>query len=108
MHGRRLREHRRSELDRIERFSSLSMRALRKLITELLKQEMDVWDKARRWKERDEDPDESGVCFVMANHYIQWSARRAKALHEDLEALRGGKDTYILCVTSRNQSYSGT
>lgn len=85
---------------------SLDLCALKRLVSRLLKTEMDLWSNGQQWLEKDGGLADGGVCFTMANHFIQWSARRAKALHEELEALSGGMETYRTIMESRRKTFS--
>lgn len=85
----------------MEMSRSLDLRALKQLVSDLLKAEMETWERLQQWLEIDGDLGGKGVCFVMTEHFIQWSARRAKALHEELDTLRGGRDAYISLMQLR-------
>ncbi|KAF7976361.1 hypothetical protein HWV62_6915 [Athelia sp. TMB] len=101
MHGRRLREYRRDETRRIARFHTSHLRTFRKSVSDLLAVEVEVWNQVQHWREGAGGLDEGGVHSIMANHFLQWTARRAKSLHEELEALKGGRDIYVSLMNSR-------
>lgn len=87
MHGRRSREHERGVQDRRMEAESMSLPALRKLLSGLLTEEMDIWRRSQQWVEENVHLDQADVCSIMASHYLQWSARKARALHDELLAL---------------------
>ncbi|KAF7976984.1 hypothetical protein HWV62_5071 [Athelia sp. TMB] len=108
MHGRRLRAHREEERHRVETSQSLDLRAVKRMISGLLKAEMKEWDRGQQWLEKEGEFNNGDVCMTMANHFVQWSARRAKALHEQLEALGEGIETYYTLMHTRETFYSAT
>lgn len=109
MHGQRLRMHRREQHERIRTCESLQdLCILKASVSGLLKAEMEIWDAVFEYIEGEEDIEggDNVLCDAMAKHFLQWCARRAKALHEELEALIRGRDPYNQLVCSVYQIYS--
>lgn len=94
---------RREEKHRTE--MSLDLCALKTLVSRLLKAELDIWSNGQQWLERDGGLADRGVCFTMTNHFVQWSARRAKGLQEELEALSGSMEHYHALIESRQKMF---
>ncbi|KAF7977847.1 hypothetical protein HWV62_2603, partial [Athelia sp. TMB] len=103
MHGRRMREHQRAvENHRREtrRSEPIDVHALRKTLSSLLRVEMNIWEESKRWIEENNHIEHTEVCYIMANHYLQWSARRARSLHEEQTVLGQGVEAYINFINS--------
>lgn len=106
MHGRRLRIHCKEERRRMQESRSKPVHALRSSLSALFKAQMMLWEQVLEQVEGDVCPGERGESGAMAYHHLQWSARRAMALHEELEAVAVGMDAYIKLFNSRYQNSS--
>lgn len=102
MHGRRLREHRKEQALRMEMLQSTTLRELKRSISRVFDEEMETWRRVQGWVESDGHSLGQGVHFFMADHYMQWVARRAKALYDELEALMAGRNAHNTLINSRH------
>lgn len=85
---------------------SKPVRALRSSLLALFGAQIMLWEQVLEQVEGDICPGEREESSAMAYHYLQWSARRAMALHEELEAVAVGMDAYIKLFNSRYQNNS--
>lgn len=111
MHGRRLRMHKKEQQERIKLCpSSYDLRILKTSVSQLLQGEMELWSKALEYVEGEGEIDSIGgaLHITMSKHFLQWSARRVKTLHSELEALIQGKNSYKQLVQSVYDTYSIT
>lgn len=106
MHGRRLRIHCKEERRRMQESRTEPVRALRSSLSALFEAQMMLWEQALEQVGGGIYPNERETSGAMARHYLQWSARRAMALHEELEAVAVGMDAYTKLFNSRYQSNS--
>ncbi|KAF7972978.1 hypothetical protein HWV62_16454 [Athelia sp. TMB] len=98
MHGRRLREFRGKERERMERGMKEQVDDLKQALRDRLLEECDSWVKL------DVLVSEFDGCErhrVMAVNFLQWSARHAHSLGIELDVLQQGIKSYIELYHSR-------
>lgn len=102
VHGRNLRRHRKEGRDRMEDYRSRkNLKGARQTILAMEKGEIDKYNSVLKHTEENGESDMLYVGGAMAKVYLLWSARRAHTLHEEVEALNTGKDTYENLYHSR-------
>lgn len=62
--------------------------------------ELEVWNTVLKHID-DDECDPLYVSGVMARHFLQWTARRAYSLHEEVQALTEGREAYKALFNSR-------
>lgn len=81
----------------------MTLREVKRTVSRLFDEEMGTWGRVRELVEKEEHSlEQSDASSSMAVHYIQWVARRAKALYDELGALRVGMDAYNDLINSRH------
>lgn len=101
VHGRRMRNDLKEGRDRMEAHRQRPrFHGVRQATLTLQRVELEGYEAAMKHIE-EYGCDNSYMSGVMTRHFLQWSARRVYALHEEVQALSSGRDAYNKLYDSR-------